>query len=254
MNDRLAGKVAIVTGSARGIGRAYAERLAELGAHVVVADINEPGAKEAAGELEAKGFAATSHVVDISDPVSAKALAASTVDQLGAIDILVNNAALYAGLQWAVAEDVDLSYWKRMVDVNISGMFYMCRAVIPTMRAQERGKIVNQASGAAYLAAPLALHYCVTKAAAITMTKVLAKELGEDNINVNAIAPGIIGTEATQSSVPEVMQEMVVESSALKRAGTPADLLGVLEFLCTAASDYMTGQTLVVDGGIVLLG
>jgi 3-oxoacyl-[acyl-carrier protein] reductase len=152
------------------------------------------------------------------------------------------------------AEDVDLAAWHRIFDVNVNGTFHMCRAVIPHMRRQGSGKIVNQSSVGAQLAPPNGLPYCTTKAAVITMTKVLAKELGEDGINVNAIAPGVINTQATRDTIPEMMQEMLVLNAAIKRVGTPEDLLGVLELLCTAAGDYITGQTIIVDGGVFMLG
>lgn len=251
---RLDGKVAIVTGAAQGIGEAYARHLAGLGATVVVADIDSERAEQTAKQLVADGFSAVAERVDISDSASAAALAESVVERSGSIDVLVNNAAIYKGLQMDVAEEIDLDYWRRMVDVNINGTYYMCRAVIPQMRRQQSGKIVNQSSIAHYIAAPMALHYCTTKGAVVAMTKALASELGEDNIYVNAIAPGIIGTEATMTSVPAMMQDMLVMQAPIKRMGTPEDLLGALEFLCTSASDYVTGQTLVVDGGVFKLG
>ena len=250
----LDGKVAIVTGAAQGIGAAYARRLAELGASVVVADIDGDGAEQTAKQLVADGHKAVAEQIDISDAANAEAMVNRVVEQLGSIDVLVNNAAIYKGLQMDVAEDIDLDYWRRMVDVNISGTYYMCRAVIPHMRRQESGKIVNQSSIAHYIAAPMALHYCTTKGAVVAMTKALASELGEDNIHVNCIAPGIIGTEATMQSVPSMMQDMLIMQAPLKRMGTPEDLLGALEFLCTPASAYVTGQTLVVDGGVFKLG
>jgi NAD(P)-dependent dehydrogenase (short-subunit alcohol dehydrogenase family) len=250
----LEGKVAVVTGAAQGIGAAYARRLAEIGAAVVVADIDGEGAGQTAKQLVADGLRAVARRVDIADAASTAELAASVVDELGSIDVLVNNAAIYKGLQMEVAEDIELDYWRRMVDVNISGTYYMCRAVIPQMRRQRSGRIVNQSSIAHYIAAPMALHYCTTKGAVVAMTKALASELGEDNIRVNCIAPGIIGTEATLTSVPPMLQDMLVMQAALGRMGTPEDLLGALEFLCTSASEYVTGQTLVVDGGVFKLG
>jgi NAD(P)-dependent dehydrogenase (short-subunit alcohol dehydrogenase family) len=179
---------------------------------------------------------------------------AKAAGELGSIDVLVNNAAIYKGMQMEIAEEIDIDYWRRMVDVNVNGTYFMCRAAIPHMRRQRSGRIVNQSSIAPYIAAPMALHYCTTKGAVLAMSKALASELGEDNIRVNCIAPGMIGTEATMTSVPAMMQEMVVMQAPLGRMGTPEDLLGALEFLCTSASDYVTGQTLVVDGGVFKLG
>lgn len=250
MSD-LTGKAAIVTGAGNGLGREYARHLATLGARVVVADIDVDGAKETVALIEADGGEAEARHVDIADPSSCSELVRAVG---GTVDVLVNNAAIYAGLQMELAEEVDLDYWRRMVDVNISGTYYMTRAIIPGMRAQERGVIVNQASIAAYLAAPLSIHYATTKAAVITMTKVLSRELGEDNIRVNCIAPGIMTTQATLDAIPQMMQDMVVMNASLKRLGEPEDLLGALEFLVTDRSSYVTGQTLVVDGGVYTLG
>jgi NAD(P)-dependent dehydrogenase (short-subunit alcohol dehydrogenase family) len=254
MGTALEGKVAIVTGAAQGIGAAYARRLAEIGATVIVADIDEKGATETAEKLVSDGLKALSERIDISDPTQAEALMGKVAGELGSIDVLVNNAAIYKGMQMEIAEEIDIDYWRRMVDVNVNGTYFMCRAVIPHMRRQRSGRIVNQSSIAPYIAAPMALHYCTTKGAVLAMSKALASELGEDNIRVNCIAPGMIGTEATMTSVPAMMQEMVVMQAPLGRMGTPEDLLGALAFLCTSASDYMTGQTLVVDGGVFKLG
>lgn len=251
---KLEGKVAIVTGSAQGIGAAYARRLGQLGATVVIADIAEDASKKCAEELSSEGIDAVAHRVDIADHESTEELIADTIRDAGKVDILVNNAAMYAGLTMDSAEDVDLGYWRKMVDVNITGTYLMCRAVIPSMRAQESGCIVNQASIAAYLGSPLSIHYTTTKAAVIGMTKVLARELGEDNIRVNTIAPGVIDTPATQGAVPSMLQEMLILNAALGRLGQPEDLLGVLELLCSDASSYITGQTFVVDGGVYTLG
>jgi NAD(P)-dependent dehydrogenase (short-subunit alcohol dehydrogenase family) len=254
MGTALEGKVAIVTGAAQGIGAAYARRLAEIGATVIVADIDEKGATETAEKLVSDGLKALSERIDISDPTQAEALMGKVAGELGSIDVLVNNAAIYKGMQMEIAEEIDIDYWRRMVDVNVNGTYFMCRAAIPHMRRQRSGRIVNQSSIAPYIAAPMALHYCTTKGAVLAMSKALASELGEDNIRVNCIAPGLIGTEATMTSVPAMMQEMVVMQAPLGRMGTPEDLLGALEFLCTSASDYVTGQTLVVDGGVFKLG
>jgi 3-oxoacyl-[acyl-carrier protein] reductase len=251
---KLDGKVAIVTGAAQGIGEAYARHLAELGAEVVVADIDDAGAEATAKGLTGAGHKAIGVRVDIADVASTEQLVQQVLNRSGTIDILVNNAGLYRGLQMAPAEEVDLAYWRRMIDVNVNGTYYMCRAVIPHMRRQGHGKIVNQSSIAAYLAAPLASHYVVSKAAVVALTKCLAREVGEDGINVNAIAPGVIGTPATMEAVPEPMRDMLVMNAAIHRIGQPQDLLGALEFLCSDMSDYVTGQTLVVDGGVVTLG
>jgi NAD(P)-dependent dehydrogenase (short-subunit alcohol dehydrogenase family) len=247
----LDGKVAIVTGAAQGIGATYAEHLASLGAGVIVADVNDTKAKETAQSIAAGGARARAVVVDISDPTSCEALAADVVEQDGRIDILVNNAALYSGLELMPAEEIPLDVWRRYVDVNLSGNYYMCRAVIPVMKGQQSGKIVNQSSIGTWLHAANTLHYTLTKAAMISLTQVLASELGESGINVNAIAPGVIATAATMERARPQSGD-VLNIAQIKRMGTPDDLRGALEFLCSPASDYMTGQVLVVDGGICM--
>jgi NAD(P)-dependent dehydrogenase (short-subunit alcohol dehydrogenase family) len=247
-------RVAIVTGGAAGIGAAYAQRLSELGATVVIADLDGAAADQRAKQLEAGGGRAAGVALDISQPREAAEVVDRIVKDYGSVDVLVNNAGMYRGFRRSPAEDIELADWGRMLDVNISGTFYMCRAVIPHMRRQRSGRIINQTSTAAFACRPMSLHYSVSKAALIPLTKVLARELAEAGITVNSIAPGFIDTEATAATFSEAEREAVVPMVPMKRAGTPADLTGVVEFLCSPASAYMTGQTLVVDGGMITLG
>src|SRR5260221_7829993 len=169
MAMELDGKVAVVTGAAGGIGSAYARRLAQLGATVVVADLDGEAAHTVSKELEADGLKAWSAVVDIAVPEQCAEVVRQAVERAGSVDVLVNNASIYRGFNRAFAEDLDLTEWHRMIDVNINGTFYMCRATIPQMRKQRSGKIVNQSSGAAMFCRPKSLHYTLTKAAMITM-------------------------------------------------------------------------------------
>jgi NAD(P)-dependent dehydrogenase (short-subunit alcohol dehydrogenase family) len=249
----LDGRVAIVTGAAGGIGAAYAGHLASLGATVVVADLDGEGADAVAKELAANGHRAWGAEVDISIPEQAAEVARQAVERAGSIDVLVNNAAVYRGFKRSLAEDIDQREWDRMMEVNVGGTFNMCRAVIPQMRHQRKGKIVNQSSGAALMCRGMSLHYTLSKAAILPMTKVLARELADCGVTVNAIAPGIIDTPATLDTFSEAERAAVVPTIPMKRLGQVEDLLGALQFLCTDASAYVTGQTIVIDGGIVTL-
>jgi NAD(P)-dependent dehydrogenase (short-subunit alcohol dehydrogenase family) len=248
------GRVAVVTGAGHGIGAVYARNFAEHGATVVLADIDEEAANVETKALIDAGHTASSLGLDIADAAACVAAVDRVVAEQGSIDILINNAGLYRDRDFALAEDIDLGMWQRMIDINISGTFFMCRAAIPHMKRQKYGRIVNQASASAYATIPRSLHYSMTKAADITMTKTLARELGPFGITVNAIAPGVIDTEATRKVVPAEVLERAMESVALRRIGLPEDLAPVVAFLCSRGGSYITGQTIVVDGGITMLG
>ena len=250
----LTGKVAVVTGAAQGIGEAYAERLASLGAVTVILDIDGEGARKTAERLCDKGFQAEGRRADISDADGMAAIAAEVADAHGGIDILVNNAGLYRGLEKAIIDDLDPELWRRHVDVNLSGTFYAIRAVVPHMRPRGWGRIVNQGSIAAYLAREGSLHYAVTKAAVMSMVKVLARELGSAGITVNAIAPGPVSSAATMERMSPEHAAGYAAQTAIGRMATPEDMADVLEFLCSPKSGVITGQTLVADGGICFLG
>ena len=247
-------RVAVVTGAGHGIGAEYARHFAARGAHVVVADIDAEAAEAVAKGLSSAGQEASTLVLDISDAEACTAGVDGLVSEHGSIDILINNAALYRNRDFALAEEIGLDMWQRMIDINISGTFYMCRAAIPHMKRQASGRIVNQSSASAYATVPRSLHYSMTKAAVITMTKTLARELGPSGITVNAIAPGVIDTEATRLVVPGDVLSKGVEATSLRRIGHPEDLAPVVAFLCSDGASYLTGQTVIVDGGITMLG
>jgi NAD(P)-dependent dehydrogenase (short-subunit alcohol dehydrogenase family) len=243
------GSVAIVTGAAHGIGAVYARHLASLGATVVVADLDEAGAKETAGGIEG----ATALQLDISDPDACESLVADVVRRHDRIDTLVNNAAIYRDIRMTPAEEIPIDVWRRVIDVNVNGMYFMCRAVIPHMKRQRSGCIVNQTSGSIWAAPPGMAHYVTSKAAAIPLTKVLARELGPFGIRVNAIAPGLTDTPATHDVASDEAIQMSAGAAALGRLATPEDLCGALEFLCSDAAAFVTGQTLAVNGGSHML-
>lgn len=248
------GRVAVITGAAHGIGSEYARHFAGRGAHVVVADIDGSAAEAMTKELTAGGLSASTLVLDIADAAGCVGAIDGIVTDHGSVDFLVNNAALYADRDFAIAEEISLDMWQKMIDINVSGTFYMCRAAIPHMKRQEFGRIVNQSSASVYATVPRSLHYSMSKAAVITMTKTLARELGPFGITVNAIAPGVIDTEATLKVVPREVLEKGLGNAALRRIGHPSDLAPVVGFLCSEGAGYITGQTIVVDGGINMLG
>jgi 3-oxoacyl-[acyl-carrier protein] reductase len=242
-------KVAIVTGAAQGIGAAYSRHLASLGATVIVADLDEAGAKETASGIDS---AVAAHL-DIADPDACDAVAADVVGRHGRIDILINNAAIYRDIRMTPADEIPVDVWRRVIDVNVNGMYFMCRAAIPHMKRQRSGCIVNQTSGSIWVAPAGMAHYVTSKAAAIPLTKVLARELGPFGIRVNAIAPGLTDTPATHEVASEEAIQMSAGAAALGRLATPEDLCGALEFLCSDAASFVTGQTLAVNGGSAML-
>ncbi|HVW31723.1 MAG TPA: glucose 1-dehydrogenase [Acidimicrobiia bacterium] len=248
---RFDGKVAIVTGSGQGLGRAYAEALAAEGAAVVVAEINEGTAKDTAGAITAAGGRAVAVRTDVTDPDSCAAMVQTALDQFGTVDILVNNAAIYDGLQMDPFEDIDPAVWNRVLTVNVTGTWLATRAVVPLMKEKGYGKIVNISSTVAYVGPPLLLHYVASKGAVVAMTKALAKELGEYGIRVTALAPGMTFTQATENILPDpIMGDMFMEMQSLKEKMQPEHVVPALLFLCSSDSDFVVGQNWVVDGGM----
>jgi len=245
------GRVAIVTGAGQGIGEAYARGLAAQGATVVVADIHEPNAEHVAEEINAGGGPgkALACCVDVADPASAETLAATTLDAFGRLDHLVNNAAIYGGMRTEPLMTVDLDYYHGFMEVNLNGALIVTRACHRALAADGGGSIVNQSSTAAWMAGG---YYSVAKAALNSLTVNLAHELASRNVRVNAIAPGPTDTGATRSVVPEAFLEPLVQSLALKRLGTPGDLVGACLFLLSDEASWLTGHVLAVDGGQIV--
>jgi len=244
-----AGKVAVVTGAGRGIGRAYAEAIGAGGAAVVVADIDEAGAKETADAVVAAGGAAAAVRVDIADHDSVASMAEAATDQFGGIDYLVNNAAIFGGMKLDFLLTVDWAYLQRFLEVNLLGALVCTRACYQSMAARGGGAVVNQSSSAAYLYAG---YYGWAKAGVNSLTQQLAHELGGMNIRVNAIAPGPTDTEAARSVVPDQYMRQLVGSLALKRQGSPEDLVGMCMFLLSDDARWITGHIFSVDGGQVM--
>lgn len=247
----LEGKIAIVTGGSRGIGFATAERLAKEGAVTIVSDLR--GHEEAAQALQAQGHAAHAITADVSSDQSVADLVAQVVARFGAVHILVNNAAVASELKPTPFERQDPELWKRVYDVNVIGAFRMCRAVSPHMRAQKWGRIVNVASGTAFKGPPGMMHYVASKGAIIAMTRSLANELGSDNVVCNTIAPGFTMTEGARESpeITNIFGPMAIKARAIKREELAIDVANAIYFLASADSGFVTGQTLVVDGGSV---
>src|SRR5262245_1921152 len=251
---RLAGRTSSVAGGARGIGRHCSRALAAEGARVMIADIAD--GKELAQELAAAHGAnsVASAVVDVSDESAVKALVAATIDRFGKIDVLVNNAALYAPLRESKCTEIDAAVWDQVMAVNLRGPFLMVKHVAPHMQAAGYGKIINIGSGTAFRGIPWMLHYVTSKGGILAMTRALSRELGDHGIRVNTLAPGFTLSDSVMSENPghvSTARERAVASRALHRDMHPQDLLGALVFLASADSDFVTGQALMVDGGNV---
>jgi 3-oxoacyl-[acyl-carrier protein] reductase len=244
---RFKDKIAIITGAGQGIGEAYASALAADGAKVVVADLNETQADRVAKVIEAAGGAAIAVKTDVADPESAEAMAAAAVEAFGGIDYLVNNAAIYGGMQIEALTKVDLDYYRRFMSVNMDGALHCTRAVHRAMRERGGGAIVNQSSTAAWMAGGF---YSLAKAALNALTVNLAAELGWMGIRVNSIAPGPTDTEATRKQAGSASKELL-KGLALKRMGQPQDMVGACLFLLSDEAAWVTGQILNVDGGQV---
>lgn len=245
--SRFDGKVAIVTGAAGGIGEAYARALAAEGASVVVADLDETKGEATAASIAAAGGGDAAFVaVDVSDAASTRAMADATVDRFGGIDLLVNNAAIYGTMEFDLLITVDWDYYQRFMGVNMNGALLCTRACYEHMTARGGGAIVNQSSTAAWLYSGF---YGLAKVGMNGLTQQLAHELGGRGIRVNAIAPGPTDTEATRNQVGEGMVKTLVKDLAIKRPGTPADMVGACLFLLSDDAAWVTGQILAVDGG-----
>ena len=232
----LDGKVAIVTGGAQGIGAAIARGLDAEGAEVVIVDLEPPE-----GGIEA----------DVSSEQDVERMVGQALERNGRIDILVNNAGLYASLEMRAFTEIPLEEWNRVMEVNVASMFLTCRAVVPVMREQGGGKIVNISSGTPFRGVPFLLHYVTSKGAIVTLTRALAKEVGKDGIHVNCVAPGFTMSDGVKShpEVVEALRDVSIAARTIQRDQVPEDVVGAVVFLCTPGADFITGQTMVIDGG-----
>jgi NAD(P)-dependent dehydrogenase (short-subunit alcohol dehydrogenase family) len=236
MSGSVEGRIALVTGGAQGIGRAIADGLEREGATVVVADLEPPE-----GGIRA----------DVSSEADVEAMVRETVERYGGVDILVNNAGLYASLPMRPFDQIPLEEWRQVMDVNVASMFLTCRAAVPVMRGRGGGKIVNISSGTPFRGVPFLLHYVTSKGAIVAFTRALAKELGKDSIHVNCVAPGFTMTDGVKAN-PEVIEKLrdaSVAARTLQRDQVPEDVVGAVVFLCGPGAEFITGQTMVIDGG-----
>jgi 3-oxoacyl-[acyl-carrier protein] reductase len=239
-------KVAIVTGGGRGLGKAYCLRLAEEGARVVVADILEKEAAETVAEIKAKGGEALAVKADVTSEADTKRMAEEAAKKFGGIDILVNNAGFYHGMSRKPFYEISSEEWDKMMDVSAMGTWICTKAVFPYMKERGKGKIINVTSEAFFAPTKGLIHYTAAKAAVVGITRVLAGELGQYNICVNVIAPGVIDTPATRSYVN--MEKMDTSSVPMGRFGKPEDIVGSVVFFASDDSDFVSGQSLLIDG------
>ena len=248
---RLSGKVAIVTGAAQGIGAALAKALAAEGAELSICDLQAPSS--VVNDIEATGHKAIGFACDVTDPAAVAKLASETERAFGGIHILVNNAGIFTKLSRKPMNEISSQEWDRVMAVNVRGSFECAKAVLPTMRRQKYGKIINVASGTVFRGTPMLLHYVSSKGAVVAMTRAMAREVGDDGIRVNCIAPGLTMSEGViaNSYYSSAVLSDNLASRCIKRDVMPEDLTGTVIFLASTDSDFMSGQTVLVDGGAV---
>jgi 3-oxoacyl-[acyl-carrier protein] reductase len=247
-------KVVIVTGAARGLGQEYARQFARLGASVAVNDLRD--CSETLGIIEQEGSAGIGTTTDVTSAASAADMAAAVVKQFGRIDVLVNNAALYGSLTFAPFQKLDEAQWDAAMNVNVKGIWQCCKAVLPAMKEQGAGSIINISSLAAVYGMPNGLHYTASKAAVIGATRGLARELGRYNIRVNAVAPNVVNTDATGEVFGDKRDKIIdvtLSQQAIRKPLETEDIVGAVLFLASDHSKLTTGQTIMVDGGTVFL-
>jgi 3-oxoacyl-[acyl-carrier protein] reductase len=251
---RLHNQVTVITGAAHGIGRAYARKFAEEGARVVIADIDAPAGETTAKTLSDAGLSAWARATDVRDYSNVAGLMSETFDRFGRIDVLLNNAAIYVTQKlWkGPVEELALDEWDRVLEVNLKGVFLCCKAVIPIMKQQRSGKIINIASGTFFSGSGNMPHYTTAKGGVVALTRVMARQLGDWGINVNCMTPGSTMSEESVTEDVLARREGSVNKRCFRRVETPADIVGTALFLASRDSDFMTGQLLVVEGGGIM--
>jgi NAD(P)-dependent dehydrogenase (short-subunit alcohol dehydrogenase family) len=248
MSGRLDGRVAVISGAASGLGRAYARRLADEGASVVIADVGD--ARETIALIESAGGEAWAQACDVTDQASVRGFAQAVSARHGCCDILVNNAGIYPVVSF---EETTVEIWRQVMAVNLDGIFLMCQAFLPGMRARRYGRVVNITTTIPWLTVPDFSAYCASKMGVIGLTRALASEYGEHGITVNAAAPSLVRTGTTEAGPQAQMFDAVAQAQAIKRTQQPEDMVGTIAFLCSDDAAFMTGQTLIADGGLTRL-
>ncbi|MFD1561055.1 SDR family NAD(P)-dependent oxidoreductase [Paraburkholderia silviterrae] len=247
MNDSLKDKTIIVTGAGGNIGRAYCDELIRIGANVVLADLADLSG--VAAEYRSAGGSALAIKLDVADPESIEAMARAAYERFGAIDGIVNNAGFFKGCTFGSFMDIPVDEWDRCYQINVRGVWLCCRAVVPYMKRRGGGKIVNISSNTPYKGVPNFLHYVSSKAAIIGLTRALAREVGEFNIQANTLCPDLIPDPDIVAKQGTAADEKTIAQRCLKRTQTPGDMVGSLIYLLDSGSDFVTGQSLLVNGG-----
>jgi NAD(P)-dependent dehydrogenase (short-subunit alcohol dehydrogenase family) len=246
----MTGKVIVITGAGRGLGRAYAERLASQGARIAVAEIDSVSGAVAADELRRNGGDAMFVETDVASDESTKAMASRVLEKWGHIDGLVANAGLANSVGGAAYDEISTEEWDRLMRVNVRGTWLTCRAIAPHMQRRKQGSIVTISSDTTMWGSPKLLHYVTSKGAIEAFTRAMARELGADNVRINCVAPGLLNNEAT-AGVPQAKREWNIQNRALKREGSPEDIVGLVSFLLSDDAAFITGQVIVADGGLI---
>lgn len=246
-------RVVVITGAAQGIGRAYAHKFGVLGYKVAALDINTEGIANVAAEVKANGGQCIAVAVDIGNESSVQNAHQKVLEAYGQADILINNAAIFSTLKMRPFEEIPMDEWTKVMHVNVTGTLLMVKAFLPTMRKNGWGRIINISSAAVTMGRPHYLHYTTSKAAVIGMTRSMAKELGRDGITVNAILPGATDTEISRETVTAAQKQAQIATRSIPREENPEDLTGVAVFLASEDSRFITGQSLIVDGGLTFL-